>query len=259
MAEKYPGWTPYHYVHNNPINLIDPTGMEADGWRKDLKTGEMSYCVSFTEENTDSSLYEYSDASQDSNFTYNSDGSKTSMSTGGAKTKDYLEDANTALDFSSVYLKNRNNFQGGSFRLFKSLKEGDVWSPKYYSNNFGAAGNLKHTTYNVSKTIGKSSQVGSILLQGPDIVNGIIADQGLGRNTTVETAGAVGSILGGAWLGGKTSAAVSLHTKNPWAIGILTIVGAAAGGALGEKGAEELIKAFPENRNNRRDPVLHKR
>ena len=71
LAEKYPGWTPYHYVHNNPINLIDPTGMEADGWRKDLKTGEMSYCVSFTEENTDSSLYEYSDASQDSNYTYN--------------------------------------------------------------------------------------------------------------------------------------------------------------------------------------------
>ncbi|AJH14556.1 DUF6443 domain-containing protein [Myroides profundi] len=35
LAEKFVGWNPYHYVHNNPINLVDPTGMEAEGREND--------------------------------------------------------------------------------------------------------------------------------------------------------------------------------------------------------------------------------
>ncbi len=30
MAEKYPGWSPYVYTHNNPLRYTDPTGMSAD-------------------------------------------------------------------------------------------------------------------------------------------------------------------------------------------------------------------------------------
>jgi RHS repeat-associated protein len=30
LAEKYAGWSSYNYTMNNPINLVDPDGMEAD-------------------------------------------------------------------------------------------------------------------------------------------------------------------------------------------------------------------------------------
>ncbi len=30
LAEDFNSWTPYHFVHNNPINFIDPTGMSAN-------------------------------------------------------------------------------------------------------------------------------------------------------------------------------------------------------------------------------------
>jgi len=64
--------------------MIDPTGMEADGWRKNLANGEMSYDESYTEENTPTG-YEYRDADMDDKYYYNPDGTKT-------MTDDYMYD-----------------------------------------------------------------------------------------------------------------------------------------------------------------------
>jgi hypothetical protein len=54
LAEKT--MTPYQYVHNNPVNLIDPTGMSADGWG--LKDGTWEYKAVITEENFEKLGYE---------------------------------------------------------------------------------------------------------------------------------------------------------------------------------------------------------
>jgi RHS repeat-associated protein len=51
-SENYPGWTPYNYCANNPINITDPTGMDwydIEGniqWKDqtgDLEIGESTY------------------------------------------------------------------------------------------------------------------------------------------------------------------------------------------------------------------------
>lgn len=40
MMDMYPGMSPYHYCHWNPINLIDPDGRIDDEWKVN-KCGEI--------------------------------------------------------------------------------------------------------------------------------------------------------------------------------------------------------------------------
>ena len=43
LAEEFFSWNPYHYVHNNPLRFIDPTGMSADDIIDiDKKTGAIT-------------------------------------------------------------------------------------------------------------------------------------------------------------------------------------------------------------------------
>lgn len=56
LAEEFPGWNPYHYVHNNPINMVDPTGMAAE--HIDVtKNEDGTYKVVGGQANTDKNIY----------------------------------------------------------------------------------------------------------------------------------------------------------------------------------------------------------
>jgi RHS repeat-associated protein len=35
LAEKYPGWSAYNYVYNNPLKFVDPTGVEGESIHED--------------------------------------------------------------------------------------------------------------------------------------------------------------------------------------------------------------------------------
>ncbi len=37
LAEDFPGWNPYNYTMNNPVNLTDPTGMSPEGLDNEYK------------------------------------------------------------------------------------------------------------------------------------------------------------------------------------------------------------------------------
>ncbi|SEH90713.1 RHS repeat-associated core domain-containing protein [Paenimyroides aquimaris] len=89
LLTDYPNYTPYHYVHQNPINLIDPTGMSADGWIEsytndgqtmltydaEIDTKEQAIKKGYKNVSSVSETLHYNGANDGEYYTLNKDGS----------------------------------------------------------------------------------------------------------------------------------------------------------------------------------------
>lgn len=96
LAEKYPNWAPYHYVHNNPINMVDPTGMEGEGWIEtnaegtnntqltydsEVNTKEEAIRKGYKNVNSVSEKLYFNDGNSNESYNLNKDGSVTNNNT----------------------------------------------------------------------------------------------------------------------------------------------------------------------------------
>ena len=151
LAEDYPNWTPYHYVHNNPINLVDPTGMSAQnpGEGDPVKQPQKVLNIKFYGE--DRSLYY--------------DGEAFSFGTGGYK---FYSDSATRGDLS---LLKGNSGEG------ESIDADAAFNLASYAKAFGS-GSMYKTFKEGVQFIGNLIDLFS---KGKDIKDGI--EKAIGSDT----------------------------------------------------------------------------
>uniref|UniRef100_UPI0039A5F1E0 RHS repeat-associated core domain-containing protein n=1 Tax=Ornithobacterium rhinotracheale TaxID=28251 RepID=UPI0039A5F1E0 len=225
MAEKYSNVSPYAYVNNNPIMLIDPTGMMPEGWGR--KGNIWEYKKEITIDNYKRLGYEqYMDsgniysttngiANGEYNYSLNSDGSvqdfqgnfiKNSFLTGrgtiiniGINNDGYLGvlgASNTIIGGASIGLE----ITPGSFRT-STTKRG--FSPKYYANAW--KGNQYAKTFNIGKigsALGKVTFAASLALDTYGVITGKTSIGKAGLNLGMGVYGIYVNPIAGTFYGG---------------------------------------------------------
>jgi len=147
LAEEFPSWNPYHYVHNNPINMIDPTGLAAE-WVPTVKEdGSTAYIAEAGDSaKTMSSQYGISQSNAEAITGTTGD---TEIAAGteisGESVKNVTGNDVLKLDLNSKLATDQRVFDQFVFAAdhSKSLGKDGFFTTQYYGNVFNQSNRIK--------------------------------------------------------------------------------------------------------------------
>ena len=99
LAEQFNSWTPYHYVHNSPINLIDPDGRSATN--PSTHTDEDGYVIAVYDDG-DNGVYKHEGKEEEAEKNVKKNYSEDNTSSGGEEMGESLH----SLSFANQGLYN---------------------------------------------------------------------------------------------------------------------------------------------------------
>jgi hypothetical protein len=155
LSDKYHDKSTYCYVTNNPINRIDPNGMEI----KQIEGG-----ITITGEDAKNAvvaikeLFDGDDKKKASEDKKDEDKKKDNSNNEAKESVNWYEPAgkgNWALSFGGSIAESSE----GAFRLTNGLANGSRFSPRIYSGGWGGGSRAMIKTYNISKFGGALGQL----------------------------------------------------------------------------------------------------
>lgn len=255
LAEKFPGYSPYNYTMNNPINMVDPDGRAPLDWYRNNKTGNISWHngngakSGYTNIGTQTNVA----TGTGQNLQLNSNGTFKDLNSGKSYGANSTVIANTSTRETVTSISNSKTLEaagktndyvsGVASPLAKFGSSSNIASQTFSATVSGAAvsdnainslGTLnKVSTFgNVAGTLGKAAPFISVGVGALQIQEGYNLDGGtFGKNAQQATGGAVGSMVdgyAGAEVGAAAGAAIGV-----WFGGVGAVPGAIIGGVIG--------------------------
>ena len=136
LASDFPSWTPYHYVHNNPLRNTDPTGMSADDI-KDINLNTKKITIAEAKEDDVVRIVE--DGEVKATHTYGENGS--------FKSENSVHEGKTSDGTQFNYIKMNNDDKATKLYEFVAKNSKIEWSQiKYESkSNYLSTSYMKHS------------------------------------------------------------------------------------------------------------------